>query len=87
MTKFWPELESIGPWVGASVYIILLGFTMLWRFEKGAWRSIKLLNVAEREAAGIAPIGPGAPASTAEGSYRDLVEEVAESVAESIPKK
>ncbi|MCH7572197.1 MAG: hypothetical protein IH891_04715 [Planctomycetes bacterium] len=87
MTKLWPQLESIGPWIGASAYIIILGITMVWRFESGAWRSIKLLDESERDAAGIAPIGPGVPAAMAEGSYRDLAEEIAESVSKSLPRK
>ncbi len=87
MTKLWPQLESIGPWIGASAYIIVLGITMVWRFESGAWRSIKLLDESERDAAGIAPIGPGVPAAMAEGSYRDLAEEIAESVSKSLPRK
>ncbi len=39
-----PRLESIGPWMAASAYIILLGIVMAWRFESGAWRKIDLLG-------------------------------------------
>ena len=87
MTRLWPQMESIGPWIGASAYIIVLGITMFYRFESGAWRSIKLLGEAKRDAAGIAPIGPGVPAAMAEGSYRDLAEEIAESVSKSSHKE
>jgi MATE family multidrug resistance protein len=40
----WPGLESLGPWLGALAYIILLGFVMGARFERGRWRSIDLLG-------------------------------------------
>ena len=39
----WPQLESVGPWVAAAVYLIVYGLTMWRRFESGRWRSIKLL--------------------------------------------
>jgi MATE family multidrug resistance protein len=54
----WPEIESVGPWIAAAVYIILFGITMGWRFESGAWRSINLL----RETPGPAGIAPPAEA-------------------------
>ncbi|MCH8822165.1 MAG: MATE family efflux transporter [Planctomycetes bacterium] len=74
MTVVWPELESVGPWIAASVYIILYGITMAWRFESGRWRSIKLLGTAREEAAEIAPIGPGIPAGDATAAVRDIAE-------------
>lgn len=42
--EFWPSIESVGPWIGASIYVILYGITMAWRFESGRWRSIQLLE-------------------------------------------
>ncbi|MHC4295364.1 MAG: MATE family efflux transporter, partial [Planctomycetota bacterium] len=39
-----PQLKSIGPWIVASVYVILLGLFMTWRFESGVWRKIDLLE-------------------------------------------
>jgi MATE family multidrug resistance protein len=39
-----PEWTSVGPWVGASVYIIVYGVWMALRFERGAWRRIRLLE-------------------------------------------
>ncbi len=45
--RWLPQLESIGPWIAASVYIILLGLVMAWRFETGAWRKIDLLGRAQ----------------------------------------
>jgi MATE family multidrug resistance protein len=39
-----PDLESVGPWVAASAYIIVYGVWMGVRFERGAWRGIRLLE-------------------------------------------
>lgn len=39
MVRFRPEYESVGPWIGATIYIIVLGGAMAWRFERGPWRS------------------------------------------------
>jgi MATE family multidrug resistance protein len=39
-----PQLGSIGPWIGASAYIILLGLAVLARFLGGTWRSIELIK-------------------------------------------
>jgi MATE family multidrug resistance protein len=39
-----PGWTSVGPWVGASVYIIVYGIWMALRFERGAWRRIGLLE-------------------------------------------
>jgi len=42
--KWAPQLGSIGPWLAASAYVMLLGPVMAWRFESGAWRRIDLLG-------------------------------------------
>ena len=39
-----PQLGSIGPWIGASAYIVLLGLAVLVRFLGGRWRSIDILR-------------------------------------------
>jgi len=39
-----PQLESLGPWIAASAYVIVMGAAMAWRFESGAWRKIDLLH-------------------------------------------
>ena len=39
-----PGLSSTGPWIAASAYIILYGAVVAWRFERGAWRQIRLLE-------------------------------------------
>ena len=39
-----PELGALGPWIGAAVYIIVLGIGLSWRFESGKWRNIQLIK-------------------------------------------
>lgn len=43
----FPEWGSIGPWVGAAVYIIVFALVMLRRFAAGRWREIRLVERAE----------------------------------------
>ena len=76
ISEWKPQWESVGPWIGASVYIIVLGITMSLRFERGRWRSLDLLKRDEqaRSAADVAPISPGPPAPSAEASIRDFAE-------------
>jgi len=79
LARFVPQLESIGPWIGAAAFIIFYGLTMAWRFESGAWRSIRLLQPAAsgEEAAENAAIGPTPPSSIPEAAIRDLAERAA----------
>jgi len=44
-----PELGSLGPWIAAAAYIILLGLAVTGRFLTGKWKHIKLVK----------PDGPG----------------------------
>ena len=46
--RLLPHLKSIGPWIAASAYVIVLGTVMAWRFESGAWRKIDLLRGGRR---------------------------------------
>jgi len=55
------DLESLGPWLAGTVYVILLGLALRWRFARGKWREIdifaareerKVETVISREAAG-----------------------------------
>jgi MATE family multidrug resistance protein len=39
-----PQLSSLGPWIAAASYIILLSLAILARFLRGHWRSIRLLT-------------------------------------------
>lgn len=39
-----PGLGSMGPWIGASLYIILLGVVLGGRFMRGKWKSLSLVE-------------------------------------------
>ena len=41
-----PQWGAVGPWIGASAYIAAVGVALAWRFERGRWRSIRLLEPA-----------------------------------------
>lgn len=56
-----PQLKSLGPWIGASAFIIILGIAFLWRWTSGRWRSIRLLDDAAPASA-----APGASLATEE---------------------
>lgn len=56
LTRLLPRLESLGPWIAAAGYIVILGITMGLRFESGSWRSIKLLDREVDEQPDMAPI-------------------------------
>lgn len=73
--EFFPQSGSIGPWIAASVYIILIGLTMAIRFERGGWRSIQLLTGDNKlEAGRAAPLTIGPPAPEADAAVGDLVD-------------
>lgn len=38
MVVFVPQWESLGPWLGAAGYIILLSLAFFWRFLSGGWK-------------------------------------------------
>jgi MATE family multidrug resistance protein len=50
MTQVFPQLTSIGPWMAATAYVIILGILVAWRFESGQWEKIDLLDQARRPA-------------------------------------
>jgi len=39
-----PEWGAVGPWAAATVYIIILGLTMYFRWRHGPWEKIDLLD-------------------------------------------
>lgn len=82
LVAYMPQLESIGPWIGASVYIVIFGLTMGWRFESGRWRSINLVDDTESQGARQQPVGPGAPSTIPGGSVRDIAEDIVESMSD-----
>jgi MATE family multidrug resistance protein len=44
LVKFAPQLGSLGPWIAAAAYIVLLSMVVLWRFAGGHWKSIRLVK-------------------------------------------
>lgn len=46
MRAHHPELTSSGPWLAATAYIVILGVFVTVRFERGGWRSRRLLDAA-----------------------------------------
>jgi MATE family multidrug resistance protein len=72
---YFPETGSIGPWIAAATYVILIGITMVVRFERCGWRSIDLLGNKERiEAGRAAPLTIGPPSQEADGAIADFVD-------------
>ncbi len=67
MMHLAPFLGSVGPWVAAAAYVIMLGLILTWRFESGAWREIDLLGRArvkvQPTAAGASAVAAGASRS------------------------
>ena len=79
LVKFAPDISSLGPWIAASVYIIVFGMTMWRRFANGRWRSIRLVPTLQQEASEVAPLVPTPPATVPAASVEDLAESIAES--------
>ncbi|MGQ0627367.1 MAG: MATE family efflux transporter [Phycisphaerales bacterium] len=46
LMEYAPGLQSLGPWIGAATYISLLGVALYWRFNRGNWKRIKLVERA-----------------------------------------
>ncbi|MDQ7012986.1 MAG: MATE family efflux transporter [Planctomycetota bacterium] len=44
LLHFAPQLGSMGPWIGASAYIIMLGVLLMIRFMRGKWKTIDVLG-------------------------------------------
>jgi hypothetical protein len=57
LVRWAPELKSLGPWLGAAAYIVLLALAYLWRFESGAWKRIRLVDQPVMPAGGDAGEG------------------------------
>lgn len=37
---FFPQWGSLGPWIATTVYVVMLGSTLLWRWHSGRWVGI-----------------------------------------------
>lgn len=57
LVRLAPGLGALGPWIAASAYIVALGIALAWRWRRGAWRSIRLLETPAEEAAREAEAG------------------------------
>lgn len=44
LVRFVPSLGSIGPWIGASLFIITLGIALSFRFMQGKWKTMTLID-------------------------------------------
>lgn len=44
LVHFVPSLGSLGPWIGASLYIIMLGLCLGVRFVQGKWKTLTLVE-------------------------------------------
>lgn len=84
MVFLFPQLESIGPWIAAAVYIIIYGLTMWLRFTSGNWRNINLL---ETTTPATAPVVVAGPETDAARSADDMAASIAEAAAEKALKR
>jgi len=50
IVKFFPELGSLGPWIAATINIIVAGLANRWRFKSNKWMRI---NLFRRRPAGV----------------------------------
>ena len=46
LVHFAPQLQSVGPWIAAAVYIFALSMATLMRYLGGKWKLIKLVDPA-----------------------------------------
>ena len=51
LVRFAPGLGPLGPWIAASAYIALFAGILGWRWHRGAWRTLRVLETPEEEAA------------------------------------
>jgi MATE family multidrug resistance protein len=54
LVRLAPGLGALGPWIAASAYITVLGVVLALRWQRGAWRAIRVLETPDQEAARIA---------------------------------
>ena len=58
VAAYFPQWGIFGPWVAASLYIVLLGLVMWMRFLGGKWRTMAVVEVPPvsiEETAGAPP--------------------------------
>ena len=44
VTRFFPEVQSVGPWIMAAVFIVILGIVMSLRYWGGRWEGMEILE-------------------------------------------
>ena len=73
--EIWLEWGSVGPWIAAAGFIILLALALLYRWRSGRWKRIDLLGerhetggLADDAGAGALPVAPGADLPLDEGA-------------------
>ena len=44
VSRVWPQWGLHGPWLTCTLYIILLGLVLRWRWRRGGWRKIDLFH-------------------------------------------
>jgi MATE family multidrug resistance protein len=42
--RFWPQGQSLGPWITSTVYIIALAIALAYRWHTGRWRQMDLFT-------------------------------------------
>jgi hypothetical protein len=52
-------------WWSCSVYIIVLGLGLLWRFLAGPWKSMRVIEPAVETTSDDVPVAPALPAAAA----------------------
>lgn len=44
LVVFVPQLSSLGPWIAAASYVVVLGLCLAFRWKSGRWRQINLIG-------------------------------------------
>jgi Na+-driven multidrug efflux pump len=44
ISKFFPHLGALGPWLGATLSVIAVGLANRWRFKSNRWKKIDLFK-------------------------------------------
>jgi len=63
MSRMLPQWGLNGPWLMCALYIILLGLLLRWRWQRGAWRNIRLFDDRKGDTPPVVA-GCGEPADT-----------------------
>ena len=67
MVTYFPGLGSIGPWIMAAAYIIVLAIALLYRFLRGGWKRITLVRDASQVGHEASDLGFSFQGSEVEG--------------------